>query len=242
MRIQALKTTGYVLLTLGGIILTIFLFFFVYYTWQLKYGSTENRQKITRSLEGSFTQAYKTDATAPAFRNDWSSFIQPTNPSLGDPNAPITILMFIDFECPYCQASFPIFNQVTDTFGSAIRVVFKQFPIESIHPRAKAAAIASMCANQQGAFWKFHNTAFEEGMLDESSLYAYANASSMDITAFDTCVKGNTFDNAINQDLTDGITLGVRGTPTYIVNGKFIEGVLTFDEWKNVILSELNQP
>lgn len=238
---RSIKIIGYILLSFGAIIATIFLFFFVYYTWQLKYGSTEKLQTITKSLEGSFTQINKTDTDAPTSRSDWKSFIHPENPSLGESNAPVTIVMFIDFECPYCQQSFPIFNSVIDTFGSAVHLVFKQFPLTSIHPSARSVAEASMCANEQGGFWKFYNATFEGSKLDESSLYAYASASGINTAIFDTCFKERKYAKTIDHDLTDGVTLGVRGTPTYIINGTFVEGVLTLDEWKNIILSQLNQ-
>ena len=149
--------------------------------------------------------------------------------------------MFIDFECPFSQAGFGVFNEVRDTFGTAIRLVFKQLPITSLHPRAQATAEASMCANEQGTFWKFYTAAFEGKKLDESSLYTYATASGANPTIFDTCFKAHKFSNILNQDLNDGLALGVRGTPTYMVNGRFVEGVRTMDQWKDIILTELNQ-
>lgn len=240
MRANTFKIIGYTLLTFIAIIVTVFLCFFVYYTWQFKYGSQNTVQKITKSLEGSFTQI-KTDTSTPTFRSDWRSFIRTKNPSLGSTDAPVTILMFIDFECPFSQAGFGVFNEVQATFGSAIRFVFKQFPITSLHPSAEAAAEASICANEQGDFWKFYTAAFQGKKLDESSLYAYAMASGANPAVFDTCFKTHKFSNIITEDLNDGLALGVRGTPTYIVNGRFVEGVLTLNEWKDIILSELNQ-
>ena len=238
MTARSLKILGISLLTLIGIISAIFLYFFVYYTWQLRYGTPEKQATITKSLEGSFTKAGNTDA--PSFRPDYQSFIRKENPTQGNAAAPVTIIMFIDFECPFCQAGYPIFNQVMDTFGDSIRVVFKEFPLTTIHPSARGAAEASMCAAEQQGFWKFYTNAFTTKKLDESSLYTYANASSIDMALFDRCFKEKKYSKAIDQDLSDGVALGVRGTPTYIVNGTFVEGVATFDEWKKIILDILN--
>lgn len=235
-----LKIFGFTVIGLVALTVAVFLYFFIYYTWQLKYGTPEKINTITKSLEGSFTKV-NGDTGVPGYRADWRTFVRTTNPSLGNTDAPVTILMFIDFECPYCQESFPVFDQVIDTFGEGVRLVFKEFPISSIHPNARAAAQASMCANEQGNFWKFYNAAFVGKKLDESSLYAYATASSVNATAFDACMKAQKYGKMIDQDLSDGVALGVRGTPTYIVNGKFVEGVLTLDEWKNIIMTELNQ-
>lgn len=240
MRTSSIKIIGYTLFVIVAIILAIFLYFFIYYTWQFKYGSAETVQKITQTLEGNFTQVDK-NADTPQYTSNWKSFIRPQNPKLGNSSAPVTIIMFIDFECPFCQSSFPIMNQIMDTFGDAIQVVFKQFPIAGIHPNANNAAIAASCAEEQKVFWKFYNQTFTGGTLDESSLYAYAADSGVDLQIFDTCVKNKKYGSVIEQDLSDGLELGVRGTPTYLVNGKFVEGVHTVEEWKAIILEELNQ-
>ncbi|HRH23741.1 MAG TPA: thioredoxin domain-containing protein [Candidatus Magasanikbacteria bacterium] len=239
MTTKSLKILGYSLLTLIGIIFIVFLYFFIYFTWQLRYGSPETLATLTRTLDGTFTK--EVDADAPTFRADYKSFIRSYNPTLGNPNAPVEIIMFIDFECPYCQASFPVFKQIIDSFGDGVSVVFKQFPLTTIHPNARAAAEASMCAEEQGKFWKFYDRAFSVKRLDESSLYTYAVESGLNTTAFDACFKDKKYAKSIDQDLADGVELGVRGTPTYIINGQFVEGVTTFDEWKTLLLDVLNR-
>ncbi len=236
---KSLKILGYSILTFLGIILIIFLYFFIYFTWQLKYGSPETLATLTRTLDGSFSKEVNTDA--PTFRTDYRSFIRSHNPTMGNPDAPVEVIMFIDFECPYCQASFPVFKQVMDSFGDGVRVVFKQFPLETIHPNARNAAEASMCAEEQDKFWQFYDRAFSVKRLDESSLYTYAVESGLNAFAFDACFKDKKYAKSIDQDLTDGIELGVRGTPTYIINGQFVEGVITLDEWKTLLLDILNQ-
>ncbi len=236
---RSIKILGFSVLIFISIVIAVFLYFFIYYTWQLKYGSPETQATITKSLDGSFSKSANTDV--PTYRNDYRTFIRPGNPNLGETTAPITVIMFIDFECPYCQASFPIFNEVMDTFGESMQVVFKQFPLTTIHPSARSVAEASACAAEQGGFWKFYSNTFKAAKLDESSLYTYANASGIDVALFDRCYRDKKYKKTIDQDLADGVVLGVRGTPTYIVNGKFVEGVATLDEWKKIILEILNQ-
>ncbi len=239
MSTKNIKILGYILLTVTGIVLMVFICYFVYYTWQLKYGSPETLRTLTRTLDGGFTK--QTDTDAPTFRADYKSFIRSHNPTIGAADAPVTIIMFIDFECPYCQSSFPVFKEVMDSFGDGIRVVFKHFPIETLHPNARQAAEASMCAKEQDKFWKFYDRAFSVKRLDESSLYTYAVESGLNTVAFDACLKDKKYSRSIDQDLADGIELGIRGTPTYSINGQFVEGVATLDEWKKILLDILNQ-
>lgn len=237
---STIKILGFIGLGIISFFIAAILYFFIYYTWQLKYGSQEAVGSIVRSLDGSFTQISQ-DEDAPPPRTDWETFVRKENPTWGNSDAAVTIVMFIDFECPYCQASFPIFNEVMDTFGNAIRVVMKHFPIESIHPSARNTAEASMCAHAQGQFWEFYNRAFVGKNLDESSLYAYAVESSVNASTFDRCYKAKTYSKTIEADLSDGVVLGVRGTPTYMVNGQFFEGVATIEQWKKIIVDALNQ-
>jgi len=196
---------------------------------------------IVQNLEESFTQARR-DANAPPDRSDWETFVRKDNPVQGTSQAKVTIVMFIDFECPYCQASFPVMKELSDTFGDAVRIVFKNYPIQSIHPNARAAAHAGMCAHAQGKFWNFYDRAFIYKNLDESKLYEYAVESGVNAALFDQCYRAQTYTKVIDQDLEDGLILGVRGTPTYMVNGKFIEGVHSLDHWKTVLIEMLNTP
>lgn len=234
------KTVGIILASIASLFVMTFLYFFVSYSWQLKYGDTDNINQLTRTFGGGITSS-GTRSNIPVSIPDYRQFIRNDNPTIGAVSAPITILMFIDFQCPFCQASFPILKEVMSTYDSAVRVVFKHYPITSIHPDAFRTAQASMCAYAQGRFWEFHDAVFSVRALDESSLYTYAGASSINLLAFERCMQGTTYDRVINQDLEDGLAIGVRGTPTYLVNGRVVEGSPDIAGWQQLILEELNK-
>lgn len=165
--------------------------------------------------------------------------IRKHSPAIGPEKAPITVVAFIDFECPFCQRSHPIFSKVTDEFGSAVRVVFKHFPLSTIHPRSTPATIAAGCAHTQGKFWPYYNHLFETNQLSDDSLSSAAKAVGLNEATFERCSAAQLPVLNINQDLQDGVALGVQGTPTYFVNGKKLEGVLTEEQWRTIFLSEL---
>ncbi len=233
-----IKVLGTILLTVMSLCVLTVLYYFIYYTWQFKYGSEEI---VTQTEEGSFTRT-NSNKNTPQYRTDWETFLRKDNPSTGNKAATVTIVMFTDFECPQCQTNFSIINQVVDTFGSAIRVIMKNYPVESIHPNARRAAEAGMCANAQGKFWEFYNRALMTKNLDESRLYEYAVESGVERTRFDQCYTTKLYTEVIEQDLEDGVVLGVRGVPTYMVNGRFFEGIQSFEQWKTIIINALNQP
>ncbi len=231
-----IKVLGTILLTVISLCVLTILYYFIYYTWQFKYGSEEIIQS-----EGAFTRT-NSNRDTPQYRADWETFVRKDNPSVGNKAAAVTIVMFTNFECPQCQTSFSMINQVVETFGSAVRVIMKNYPMESTHPNARRAAEAGMCANAQGKFWEFYNRAFMNKNLDESKLYEYAVESGVEKTRFDQCYTAKLYTEIIEQDLEDGLVLGIRGVPTYMVNGRFFEGTQSFEQWKTIIINALNQP
>jgi protein-disulfide isomerase len=168
-------------------------------------------------------------------------YIHAANPTTGGENAPVQIIMFIDFECPYCQRSYPIVKELTQRYGDVIELIFKHFPLESIHPDALPAARGASCADDQGAFWPYYDVLFTSRQLDEASLLSHADTLGLDIQTFSTCLNSQKHEQEIEQDLLDGIDIGVRGTPTYVVNGIKIEGVLSKEIWDAVILEQLQK-
>ncbi len=237
---KGFKIFGYIFLSIVLIFIAVFLYFFIYYLWQFKYGSPETVTNINKVFSDTFTKANQNNK-APVSVPDTASLIHAHNPQLGKEDASVTMIMFIDFECPFCQASFPVFKQIVDTFGDAVHIVFKHYPIESIHPHAYRAAEASMCAEEQDKFWEFHDQIFATKKLDETSLYTHAIGVGINAATFDQCMKAGSHSSEIDTDLSDGIKIGIRGTPTYIVNGQVIEGSRTIEEWKQIILAELNK-
>lgn len=222
-----------------GILILAFMGMVGYYMWQIKYGDfTALRQTVTR---GEFTNAGTGSQARPTIEEDIATFIRPHNPTLGAETAPVTIVAFIDFECPFCQRAYPTFEQVIEEFGPAVRVVFKHFPIQQIHPRSNQAALAAACAQEQGKFWPYYQKLFEGKRLDNASLEQYARDAGLRASTFSRCVSSEKYQKNIDQDIQDVIALGVRGTPTYFVNQTKVEGVVNFSSWRQVIVDALSK-
>jgi len=209
-----------------------------YYVWKIQHGGASELAKTFQNAT-TFTFApglgQHTGEHPPV-----DTFVRKENPRLGSADAPIVITMFIDFECPYSQDAYPIMNSVIDEYGGALQIVFKQFPLQTIHPHSTDAALASMCANEQGKFWEYYQLAFEKKLLTADALRSYATELHLNISKFDQCIQSQKYIASIEQDLQDGLTLGVQGTPTYFANDTKIEGVFDKETWKRIILSTLN--
>ena len=162
------------------------------------------------------------------------------SPAKGGPaGAPVTIVEFSDFQCPYCSRVNPSIAKARETFGDKIRVVFRQFPL-GIHPQAPKAAEASLCAHEQGKFWEMHDALFaEQQKIAVPDLKAKAAALGLDPAKFDACLDGGSMAAKVAKDLEDGQKAGVSGTPAMFVNGRFINGAVPYEDLAKVIEDEL---
>lgn len=162
------------------------------------------------------------------------------HPSKGPATAPVTIVEFSDFECPYCGGLFPTLRRVEDTYKDKIRIVYRQFPLNNIHPRAQKAAEASLCANEQNKFWQFHDAMFtDQKNLTVDDLKAKAAALSMNASTFATCLDSGKHAAAIQSSLEEGNRLGVDGTPALFINGRYLGGNQPYDAIAKIIEDEL---
>jgi protein-disulfide isomerase len=163
------------------------------------------------------------------------------DPVLGAEDAPITIIEFSDYECPYCrQWHAEVYSQLIDTYGDQIRFVYRDFPLESIHSNAKSAAQAANCAHEQGVFWEYHEMLFsmEQGLGSEAYL-EYASQLDADQAAFKECIDSGRYQEEVQADFEFAAELGVRSTPTFFVNGIAVVGAQPFEIFQQVIESEL---
>jgi len=168
--------------------------------------------------------------------------VEAVGPSLGPDDAPVTIIVFSDYQCPYCRRAEPVIQQVLEQYPSQVRVVFRHFPLDRIHPLARGASEAAACANEQGRFWEFHTKLFAAGAkFDAESLREYASDSDLDLVAFQTCVDERRFQADIETDLAAGREVGVAGTPAFFVNGIRIKGARPFDDFAAIIDKELER-
>ena len=160
-------------------------------------------------------------------------------PTRGPKDAPVTIVEFSDFECPYCGAAHDTVEQVMSSYAGKVRLVYRQFPL-SFHPHAAKAAEASLCAADQGKFWEYHDVLFKnQKKLDPTDLKAYAGEVGLDGQKFGQCLESGDKKKAVDADQQAGLAAGVGGTPAFFINGIFLNGAQPIDEFKKVIDGEL---
>jgi protein-disulfide isomerase len=161
--------------------------------------------------------------------------IRDTDPVFGNKKAKVTIVEFSDFECPFCGRAAKTIEQLRKDFGEKIKVVFKQFPL-SFHPNANRAAQASLCANDQGKFWEYHDKLFaSQQALAENNLNAYAKELGLDVKKFTECLKTSKFKTMIDEDIAEGSKGGVSGTPAFFINGELHVGAIDVAALKDII-------
>lgn len=144
-------------------------------------------------------------------------------PIAGNPNAKVLVEEFGDFQCPACGAAYPLAKQVKIEYGNDIAFVFKHFPLRQIHVNAQKAAEASECANDQGKFWEMHDKLFEnQSQLDRQSISRYAESIGLDMKKFNACLDSGAKAGIVQKEYQEGISRGVKGTPTFFVNKKVV--------------------
>ena len=154
----------------------------------------------------------------------------------GNPNAKVRIVEFSDFECPFCREAFFILQDVWTRHEDDIYFEYRHFPIISLHPNAERGAIASMCAEEHNAFWPYHDLLFQnQEDLSDRSLKNFAIILDLDTETFNRCLSSGKYTRKIEQDVRDGLTLGVNATPTFFIEGRKIEGVLPLEIWEQLI-------
>lgn len=139
----------------------------------------------------------------------------------GPETAPVTLLEYGDFECPFCGAAYPIVKQIQRQLGDQFRFVFRHFPLTTVHPHAEHAAEAAEAAGAQGKFWEMHGLLFEhQRALDDAHLYQYARNLNLDLPQFERDLPTHTYAGQVREDFMGGIRSGVNGTPTFFINGQ----------------------
>jgi len=159
----------------------------------------------------------------------------------GNPNAPVTIVEFSDFSCPYCQKVELALTEVLAKYPGKVKLAYRDYPLRSAHPNAQSAAEASRCAGDQGKFWEFHDLLFANpDKQDRTALLDDAHSLQLDDKKFESCLSSGQYKAQIEQDLQDGMRAGVRGTPAFFVNGVFLDGVQPAEALERIIKEELS--
>jgi protein-disulfide isomerase len=162
-----------------------------------------------------------------------------TGAARGQANAPIEMIEFSDFQCPFCQRAHETVDKVLSTYGDRIHFVYRHYPVQG-HPNAQQAAEASECANEQGQFWPYHDRLFANPRkLGDADLKEHAAALNLDTAKFNACVDGHKYQERVLGDMRDGEAVGVNGTPAFFINGRMLSGAQPFDAFKKIIDEEL---
>lgn len=150
-------------------------------------------------------------------------------PYRGAASALVTVYEYSDFQCPNCKLTQPALHDfLSDYQGKGVRLVYKFFPLEEIHPNAREAAVAAVCAGKQGKFWPYHDKLFEnQERLDAASLMQYAKESGLETVAFAACTSGAPAKATVDADTADALSRGIQGTPSFVIGDLTLRGAQT---------------
>ncbi|MGA9725138.1 MAG: DsbA family protein [Candidatus Binatus sp.] len=143
----------------------------------------------------------------------------------GPAKAPVTLVEYGDYECPYCGEAYPVVKALQERLGDQVRFVFRNFPLAEAHPHAEQAAEAAEAASAQGKFWEMHDLLYEnQDALDSEDLVRYARALHLDLPRFVKEMKEGAHAERVREDFRSGVRSGVNGTPTFFINGERHDG------------------
>lgn len=158
------------------------------------------------------------------------------DPAVGPERAKLTIVEFVDYQCPFCAQASPTVRELSSEYGDRIRFIIRDFPVVDLHPDAAYAAEAAGCAEVQGKFWQMHDRLFAlRGELKSTDLEQAAVQSGLEVEKYRACMRTRDRVKEIEDDLKAGVEAGVRGTPTFFLNGQKIEGVIPKEAFKKLI-------
>lgn len=166
--------------------------------------------------------------------------VGPDAPMRGSPDAPVTLVEFSDYDCPFCQRVVPTLEQLAETYGDQLRIVWKDFPLTQIHPDAFKAAEAAHCAGDQERYWEYHDRLFvNQGSLQPDRLRELAEEAGLDTAAFEACLDSSRHAARVRDGITQGTRLGVNSTPTIFINGRVIAGAHPYETFAAIVDEEL---
>jgi len=156
----------------------------------------------------------------------------------GPANAPVALTEYADYECPFCQQVQPTVEKLEKEFKGKLAFIYKDYPLP-MHANAQKAAEATRCAQAQGKYWEYHDLLSSQKQLDAATLKAHARQLKLDTGRFDTCLDAGETAEAVKAQAGEAQALGLQGTPTFFINGRYVTGSLTYERLRDVILEEL---
>ena len=159
----------------------------------------------------------------------------------GAAEAPVTIIEFSDFHCPFCKRVQPTLAQLLERYPGKVKLAYRDFPIDSLHPQARRAAEAARCARDQGKFWEYHDLLFAgPATATPEALERHAGQAGLDLGAFGACLSGGVHRAAVQRDVDEAGRLGLGGTPAFFINGRPLTGAQPLEAFVGVIEEELS--
>ncbi len=161
----------------------------------------------------------------------------------GNADAPVTIVEFADFQCPFCSRVQPMLKEVLAKYKGKVKLAYQDFPLSQIHQHAEIAAEASRCALAQGKYWEMHDAMFaDQSKLDQAALVKTAAGLGLDQSSFESCLKSGKYKAVVQRDIEAGSQAGVNATPTFFINGEFLSGAQSEADFAKIIDRQLSAP
>jgi predicted DsbA family dithiol-disulfide isomerase len=157
----------------------------------------------------------------------------------GNPNAPVMIVEFSDFQCPFCRRVQPTLMALLKRYEGKIAISYRDYPLSDLHSQAQMAAETARCAGEQGKFWEYHDRLFSQAAMERDTLYSYGQTLGLDMQRFHACVDSGKYRAAVESDFEAAQQVGVAGTPAFFINGIFLDGAQPQGEFEKIIDAEL---
>lgn len=225
---------------IGTIVTLVILFLLGLFVWRVVFFTTQIRSGNLNLSDLNFSQTVSTitKLASEPIKDQVFDVVLKNRPTLGNPNAPVTIVEFADFGCPFSRTSSFVMRSLASKYPNQFQYIYRDFPLIELHPLAQTASEAAACANEQGKFWEYHDKLYQnQGALEDSSFEQFATQLNLDTNRFNTCLVAHTYAKQVEQDYQDGLAAGVRGTPTFFINGNRIPGSIPQNVLENVIVS-----
>lgn len=198
---------------------------------------SERRRLFANSLKAQAKVSLHLEPPEP-FR----AVVKAEGPSRGDADAPVTIVEFEDFQCPFCKKAIGAVDEIVTRYKGKVRLVHRDFPLDTLHPASMKAHEAARCAEEQGKFWQFRDLLYKNApAASPEQLTDYATRAGLDVAAFKRCTESDKFRALVQKDESEGERLGVQGTPSFFINGRLLSGAQPAEDFARVIDEELNK-
>lgn len=219
-------------LALIAVVFLIFGGLSLYYLREIKAG---RGAILSQNIFGNFSASTSTAGSGFVKRSEIETS---DDPYLGNPNAEIVIVEFVDFKCPNCKTALPVMKKVLAKYGQNVKWIVRDFPAESLHPGANQMAELAGCAYNQGLFWPVHDWLFnnQENLpetITSDDVKEISDLTGLNYQKLDDCLNNNIVVPEVNRDYADGFKFGVNGTPTFFVNGEKFQGVVPWEVWES---------